>query len=136
MKLPRLIGLACVLAACGGDSVTETNAVVGAWALQTVNGAALPYADPFPAPPVTKHEILNDLITFEPGGTYTEAALKRTTVSGGQVTTFTVADRGTWAQNGKQLSLLSTQTGASEIGTLDGNTLTIIGQLTFVYRKQ
>lgn len=122
-RLIPLVALA-VAVACGSDSTTQPTmaSVAGTWALQSVNGAPLPFT-------VTqsgsdKVELLSDVVTANINGTYTEVAQFRTTLNG-QSTTNTETDAGTFVLNGTAVSLSSTQTGNIN-GELSGNRLTLV----------
>jgi len=75
----RKLLLSLVLAtavACGGDSTSPINAsIAGTYKLQTINGSALPYTIlQFGS---DKIEFLDDQVTVNDGGTYTESRSRR-----------------------------------------------------------
>ena len=133
-RLIPVVALA-VAVACGSDSTTQPTAasVAGTWSLQTVNGSPLPFT--LTQTGTDKLELLSDVVTAQPNGTYTEVVQFRTTV-GGQTTTSSNTDSGTFTINGTAVVLSSAQTG-STTGQLSGNTLTLADQgYVWVFVKQ
>ena len=133
-RLIPLVALA-VAVACGSDSTTQPTmaSVAGTWSLQTVNGSPLPFT--LTQTGTDKLELLSDVVTAEPNGTYTETVQFRTTVSG-QTTTNSDTDSGTFTLNGTAVVLSSARTG-STTGALSGNTLTLSDQgYVWVFTKQ
>jgi hypothetical protein len=113
-----LVALA-VAVACGSDSNTQPTfaTIAGTWNLQTVNGTPLPFTISQTAN--DKVEVVSDVVTATPTGTYTEVIQVRETLNG-QATVTTVPDAGSYTINGSAITLSSPQSG-SVTGTLSGN---------------
>lgn len=118
-------------AACGGgsggDPVAPTTPATGSYTLQTVNGAALPYADTAGFQLVSERLQINSDGTFgdtaqfvRPGGVRTDTRIASWSGTNGAVRLFDGIAGTTVAQ-----------------GTLSGATLTLAGSgLTKAYQKQ
>lgn len=132
----RLIPLILAIAvACGSDSPTQpTNAsIAGTWSLTSVNGSGLPFVMSQTAN--DKVELVGDVVTATPTGTYTEVFSFRETLNG-VVTTTSEPDNGTYTINGNAITLNSSTNG-SITGALSGNTFTLIDQgFVFLFTKQ
>ena len=130
--------LACftlfVAASCGGDSTAPgTGSIAGSYALQTVNGAALPFvvlqigSD--------KIEVLSETVTLAEGDTFTQQGSLRLTQNG-VMSIDGYAEAGVYTRNGTALNLVFTSDGTTATGTISGNTITVgISGLSLVYRK-
>jgi hypothetical protein len=134
----RKLILSLVLAtavACGGDSTSPINAsIAGSYKLQTINGSALPYT--ILQVGSDKIEFLDDQVTVNDGGTYTESGHIRTTENG-VVTTETIADAGTYVRTGTAITFHSTGDNTDTPGTFNGNSITVVSDgLSAVYVKQ
>lgn len=132
----RLIPLVLAIAvACGSDSPTQpTNAsIAGTWALTSVNAAGLPFVVSQTA--TDKVELVGDVVTATPTGTYTEMFTFRETLNG-VVTTTSQPDNGTYSINGNAITLTSSTNG-SITGAVSGNTFTLVDQgFVFLFTKQ
>ena len=130
-----LVVFAALAIGCGSDSATRPAepSIVGAWALQTINGSSLPFV-------VTqsgsdKAEVLSDIATADDHGGYTEVTQFRTTLNG-QATTQAFTDVGTYTVKGNAVTLRSSD-GSSVTASLSGTTFTISsGSFVYVYKKQ
>ena len=105
--MPRLLVIfvgTVALIACGGsastDTPTEPISRVGTYALQTVDAKPLPY--PFPDAP--GYELTAEMLTLNADNTFTARSDQRFT-QGTQVTTASVANKGTYAIDGVTLTL-------------------------------
>lgn len=122
-----------VAASCGGDSTAPGTAnIAGSYALQTVNGAPLPFvvlqigAD--------KIEVLNETVTLAAGDTFTQQGSLRITQNG-VVAIDSYAEVGEYTRNGTALNLVFSD-GTSGTGTISENTITVgVSGLSLVYRK-
>jgi len=131
-----LVALA-VAVACGSDSNTQPTfaTIAGTWSLQTVNGTPLPFT--ISQTTNDKVEVVSDVVTATPAGTYTEVIQIRETLNG-QATVTSVPDAGTFTINGNAITLSSPQSG-SVTGTLSGNsdTFTAIEEgFVYVFTRQ
>jgi len=130
--------LACftlfVAASCGGDSTAPgTKSVAGSYALQTVNGAPLPFvvlqigSD--------RIEVLNETVMLSQGDTFTQQGSLRITQNG-VVSIDSYAEAGAYTRSGTALNFVFSSDGTTGTGTLSGDTLTVgISGLSLVYRK-
>jgi hypothetical protein len=134
----RKLLLSLVLAAavaCGGDSTSPINAsIAGTYKLQTINGSALPYT--ILQVGNDKVEFMDDQVTVNDGGTYTESGHIRTTENG-VVTTEAVVDAGTYVRTGTAITFHSTSDNSDTPGSISGNSITVVSSgLSAVYAKQ
>ena len=136
----RSLIAACVLfiaASCGGDDAPTAPtmaSIAGTWNLQTVNGSALPFT--VAQSGSDKIEVLGDAITVTASATFTQLTQVRVT-QGGQVSTQSVPDAGSYTLNGKTVTFTFNSDGSTGTGTLSGNTLTVAESgISLVYRKQ
>jgi hypothetical protein len=112
--------------ACGSDSTappTPTQATIaGTWTLQTLNGQAVPVvlSDSGGA----KLEVVRDVFTLVGDHTFTQVTAFRIT-AGGQATTDSVSDLGTYVVNGTAVSLTYDSDGSTSSGSWQGNTITL-----------
>jgi hypothetical protein len=136
----RYLAAAALLLAIGcGDPTEPTNAsIAGTWALQTVNGGALPYV--FPGGTATnKFEIISESVTFTSAGTWTSTATSRTTINGA-ATNSTDSESGTYTLTGSTMTVKSGAGTDTSTATVSGNTITTSDSsggvtLTFVFKK-
>lgn len=129
--------LACctlsVAASCGGDSTAPgTASVAGSYALQTVNGAPLPFvvlqigSD--------KIEVLNETVVLSEGDAFTQQGSLRITQNG-VVSIDSYAEAGDYTRNGTALTLIFSD-GTTGTATISGNSLIVgISGLSLMYRK-
>ena len=134
----RAIWAIVLASACSGGTDTTAPAtsvsIVGTWTLQSVNGASLPYL--MDQSGADKSEMTSDVLTFLATGQFTEIAQVRLT-SGGQVTTTSVPQAGTYAANKGTVVLTFAGSDTQARGTQTGATLAVaINGLAFVYQKQ
>ncbi len=131
--------LACttllVAASCGGGDSTApgTASIVGSYALQTVNGASLPFVvlqiggD--------KIEVIDETVTLSAGDAFTQQGSLRIT-QGGLVSIDNYAEAGVYARDGTALNFVFSSDGTTGTGTISGNTLIVaVSGLSLVYRK-
>jgi hypothetical protein len=123
----RRILMALVLAAaaaCGDNDSTGLGASVeGTYTLRTINGTALPYVVQSGS---TTVRVIDDVITLNLNGTYTETGHTQTTFNG-TTTTDTGTDTGTYTTAGTSITLRSND-GTSISGTINSGTLTLVDQ--------
>jgi len=136
----RSVIAACALfiaAACGGDdspTAPTMASIAGTWNLQTVNGSALPFI--VAQSGSDKIEVLGDAITVTATGSFTQLTQVRVT-QGGQVSTQSIPDAGTYTLNGSAVTFTFNSDGSSGTGTLNGKSLTVTESgISLVYRKQ
>ena len=132
----RLVALLALvtLSACGSDSTTSPNsaAIAGTYSLKTVNGSALPFLIQSGTNSV---KITSDAITIADGGTWSENGAYTQTING-QTSNQVVSDGGTWVRAGTQLTLVSSDSSTSYSGTFTGSSLNLgDGTLSFVFSK-
>lgn len=129
------LALALTIVGCGGDdSTTEptNSSIAGTWALQTINGAPLPFTL---ATVPAKIELVSATAVINANGTWTSSSQTRTTING-QATTTTENDNGTYTISGSTIALRSSD-GTVESGTISGSTFTQVESgFTFVFKKQ
>lgn len=131
----RLAAAAILLAACGDDTPSEpTNqSVAGTWTLRTVNGSNLPYTlQQFGNDRI---ELLNETISVQASGTFTQQGTLRFT-TGGLVTTEPYTDGGTYTLNGSTATFTFNSDGSTGVAAIGDDVLSVAyaGQ-TFVYRR-
>ena len=114
--------LAALLAACD-SGVTGITTVTGNWTLSTINDASLPYT--VSGSGANKTEIVDDVITFFEGLTYSETIHTRVTVNG-TASTVTTNETGNYNLFGTSVTLTRNSGAASRRGLIDGNTMTIV----------
>jgi hypothetical protein len=130
--LSGLVGIALV-GACGGDSATGPDPVVGTYTLQTINGQA---------PPQTLNEDANGRLEITGGrilldgdGSFHNEIDVRIT-SRGVTSTGPVHLFGTYVRTGTNITVTPAQGGDSYSMALSGRTLTVGGAgATLVYRR-
>ena len=139
LRRGRALGVlfAAALLACGdsGDS-TGPESIEGVYALQTINGGALPtivYEDE-----AAKVEIVAGAITLGPGTKWSISLTARATVDA-DVSTNTETLDGTWSRSASTLTLTSAD-GDVETLVLSGRTLTLqaeidSGMAPWVFRR-
>jgi hypothetical protein len=139
LRRGRALGVlfAAALLACGdsGDS-TSPESIEGVYALQTINGGALPavvYEDE-----AAKVEIVAGAITLGPGTKWSISLTARATLDA-DVSTNTETLDGTWSRSGSTLTLTSAD-GDVETLVLSGSTLTMqaeidSGMAPWVFRR-
>jgi len=119
------VALVAVAAACGGsDGINEPGqGVAGTYALQTVNGAALPFVffegDGF------KLEVTAATYVLEASGSFTNSASFRETRNG-VVTTSSEVGTGKYAVRGTTVTFTDTD-GDVQVGEISGNKLQFTG---------
>lgn len=131
--------LACITlfvsASCsGGDSTAPgTASIAGSYALQTVNGAPLPFvvlqigSD--------KIEVTDETVTLSGGDAFTQQGSLRITQSG-VVSTDSYAEAGVYTRNGTAVNFVFSSDGTTGTGTISGNSLIVaVSGLSLVYRK-
>ena len=133
----RALGVlfAAAVLACGGDS-TSPESIEGVYALQTINGGALPavvYQDD-----AGKVEVVAGAITLGPGTKWSISLTARATLEG-VVSTNTETLDGTWSRSASTLTLTSAD-GDVETLVLSGRTLTLqaeidSGMAPWVFRR-
>jgi len=132
----RALGVlfAAAVLACGDSTSPES--IEGVYALQTINGGALPavvYEDE-----AAKVEIVAGAITLGPGTKWSISLTARATLDA-DVSTNTETLDGTWSRSGSTLTLTSAD-GEVETLVLSGRTLTLqaeidSGMAPWVFRR-
>jgi hypothetical protein len=128
------LGLATmIVTACGSDTSTAPDAVVGIWTMQSVNGSPLPYTVQLGG---QTYQILADQLTLRSSRTFTdEFTIQQPTETGG-VDFQTIPSSGTFAVNGNTVVFTYTD-GSTETGTVSGESMTIAESgFSAVYTKQ
>jgi hypothetical protein len=107
--------------------------VVGTWRLQTVNGLQLPFT--LEGAGADKVDLTAEAITLVAPSRVTMVTTFRVT-EGGNVSSESVPDAGTYAVNGSTVTFKFDSDGSTPTATVNGDTMTLgdIG-LTFVYRR-
>lgn len=120
-------------AACNSDSAVRADTVPGTYALQSVNGAGLPYVL---QPTNPRVELVSDQFLINSDGTFSEVGQTRTTPSGGSSTTDPFNEYGTWSVSGNQVFFRFSDS-STENGTISGSEITFsTGNGSAIYRKQ
>jgi hypothetical protein len=141
------VGLATLVAACGGDSPggpgeptgPSNSTPIGAYSITTVNGKALPVA--VFNEPSYKYEVTGGSLTLTSDRKYTVVTSFRQTIPG-NVSMFTDSTFGTWSQSGAQINLVNGEDAdAKDQGTWAGMQLTFAltdgkSTTTYVYTKR
>ena len=139
----RLFGILLLallpMTACSDDDGSGPNATIeGAYTMQTINGAGMPYV--VAEGPGFKYEFLSSILTIQQGGTFSEVLTTRVTDPDG-VVTESETSTGTWVRVGNNVTL--TYSAEEQVaGVWNGsNQLTFtqsdpqIGTFVFVFRK-
>jgi ABC-type glycerol-3-phosphate transport system substrate-binding protein len=119
-------------AACGGDSATGPDSIVGTYTLQTVNGVATPVTVFQDAS--GRVEVTGGRVSLNADGTFSDAIDLRLT-SGQTVLTTTETAVGTYVRSGDNITF--NVTGAEPYRmAISGRTLTQVEEgFTLVYRR-
>lgn len=119
----RLALLSVAVAALAGcsEKIVGTSTVTGTYNLITVNGAPLPFVT---TSGTTKTEILDDVINFYQGGTYSETVHLRITTNG-QVANSTMEESGTYAFFGTSVTVRSADGSHERRGLMDGKKMSL-----------
>ena len=136
MRRIRMVGAVATMvlatARCGGDS-TGISSINGPWTLRTVNGAPLPYTMSGGSGGTT--ELVEDVLTLNVGGTWSETKRVRTS-AGGQITTETRNSAGSYSTFGTSITFTAATGGASRLATFADDALTFVETgATSVYRQ-
>ena len=123
-RIMMVLALAAA-AACGDSSTGISGSVAGTYTLRSINGTVLPYT--VLSSGTTKIEVIDDVITLNTNGTYTETGHTRTTTNG-SASTDTGTDTGTYTTAGTSITLRSSGDGTTTVGTVNAGTLTIVDQ--------
>ena len=128
--------LSCALLFSGCDSGGSNDSfeqnITGTYALQTVDGVALPFV--VVQVMDNKIELLEGQMRLDADQTFSASLTARITEDG-VATTETESDTGTYSVSGTTLTLTYGD-GTTESGTLVGKTMTITAEeITFVFRK-
>lgn len=111
---------ASIATACGGDA-TGPKTPIGAYALATVNGKALP-ARLFNDSGFTV-DIADGSLALQDGGRFVYGVTAKWTVDGA-ATMYVTSDTGTWTQTGNRITLLYVDSTTQAI-TWDGSRVTL-----------
>ncbi|MEO7996667.1 MAG: hypothetical protein ABI852_04435 [Gemmatimonadaceae bacterium] len=130
-KAALLLFAVASISACGGDDVGNPT-LRGDYALQSVNGAPLPYVTTVNN---VKTEILDDVLSLYAGSTYSQISHVRVTTNG-QVTTQTLNETGTYGGQGTSVIFVRNSGKPNRVSIFDNFTLTFHDdELTRVYMK-
>ena len=127
LRCGRALGVffAAAVLACGDSTSPGPESIEGVYALQTINGGALPavvYQDE-----AGKVEVVARAITLGPGTKWSISLTARATVEA-VVSTNTETLDGTWSRSGSTLTLTSAD-GDAETLVLSGRTLTLQAEI-------
>jgi hypothetical protein len=114
--------LVVLLAACD-SGVTGIATVTGNWTLRTVNDSPLPYT--LSGSGANKTEIVDDIIMFFEGSTYSETIHTRVTVNGTE-SIVTTNETGNYSLFGTSVTLTRNSGALARRGLIEGNTMTIV----------
>jgi hypothetical protein len=127
----RLIAFALLILApivvegCGSDAVTNpAESAVGTFTLSSVDGGPLPLLIIGGEP---KLEVLNDVLTFAAGGTFTQKTTFRFTEAG-VPSVEDHSELGTFTLEGSQLSIHFPSDNSTTKATLSGDKISVTGQ--------
>jgi hypothetical protein len=130
LLLTLVMGVAA--SGCEEDGTGPDDQVAGRYELRTVNGNNLPYT--LIALGNDRLEFLSGFAQVNADATFSVSFTTRQTV-GGQTTTTTDSDSGTWTQTGSQMRFTFSDATVST-GVVSGDEITVIeGQVSFVFRK-
>ena len=118
-----LVALVMIGAVACDDGIVGSSTVTGDYALQTINGASLPYT--ITGSGANKTEIVDDVITLFQGFTYSETTNSRITVNG-QATNESKLRTGAFSLFGTSIILSSNDGSMERRGTINANTMTIV----------
>lgn len=115
------------------DGVTGVKTITGDWELRTVNGSSLPFT--VSSSGSNKTEILDDVISFYEGFTFSETVHLRVTLNG-QQSTVTNTETGAFSVFGTSVTLTGNSGALARRGLIEGNTMTLAenGQIS-AYKK-
>lgn len=119
----RKVLMAAVLCCACKDSVIPVATVRGTYALNTIDGATLPFTVTSSSGKVTV--IVADSITLMESGVFHEAGTQRVTV-GGVTTTGPIFNYGTYGFLSTSMTLHSDLDGINRTGQLEGDTMTVL----------
>jgi hypothetical protein len=105
---------------CGSDRVTQPEELEGEYALETVNGTALPYLKSESAS--ERVEVASGSLTLRSDRTYSGEIVERWT-TGGNIQLFPETSAGTFTVSGSQLTFRENGSGLTYHGTIDGDRL-------------
>lgn len=124
--------IALFAVACGGDSASTSPAsasLAGTYQLRTVDANPLPFTYQSGA---NKAVITGDVLTVADGGTWTEQGAYTLTLNG-QTTSQVIADAGTWTRAGTNVTFVSSSSNAAAYsGRFTGSGFNLADQ-TFTY---
>ena len=131
-----LVSLALVATtfACSSDSpvTPPISEIAGSYALASVNGNILPFT--YATQGADKAEVLDDVITLNENGTWTEIWHDRYTMNG-VVTTEEMTDEGAYSRTGTRITLTSSFGGAIVADVTNGK-ITMSGNgFSLVYAR-
>lgn len=135
MRRMLLAGLIFSLVACGSDGVVDPSvSVAGSYALERVDGTALPY----PVVDISTYHIqlVSGSLALNANNTYVWNLGLRVDDSG-RIRADSTSDAGTWAIVNNALSLTSTQGNLPKTATVSRNVMTMQSSaIVFELRKQ
>lgn len=118
---------------CLGEGLTGSSTITGDYTLRTINGSPLPYT--ISGSGADRTEIVREVITLYQGGTYARSRDSRTTV-GGQVTSESSAEAGSYTLLGTSITLVNGANGQATLAGINANTMTIVkAGMTAVFTK-
>ena len=123
------------LAGCRSDAaVTPPPGLDAEYALETVNGIALPFLKEESAS--QRVEVVSGSLSLRANHTYSGAIVEQWT-TGGNVQTFPETSSGTYSLSGNQLTFTESGSGAVYYGTLNGTRIAAtLGDVTFGFVKK
>lgn len=125
---------AVLTSGCFGGGVTGTSTVNGTYTLQTVNGAALPYAVPGNS---AKLEIVSEVLNLYEGFTYEVSGQTRSMV-GAQMSVQPTTENGTFALQSNAIFFRNVISSVPLVaGTITAQNMTVLrGDLIYVYTRK
>jgi hypothetical protein len=130
-----LIGSAVLfsVACMANDDLTGSSTVNGSYVLRTINGSELPYA--ISGSGANRVEMLDDVINFYEGGTFSENGHKRTVVNG-QATDTPITESGTYQLLGTSVTMKASDGTHERRPQINANTMTFVeAGITMTFRK-
>ena len=123
-----------LVSGCGTDTVTPPAAVEGEYALEMVNGIALPFLKEESAS--QRVEVVSGSLSLRANRTYSGTIVEQWT-TGGSVQSFPETSAGTYTLSGSQFTFTENGSGAVYYGTQSGDRLTAtLMDVTFRFVKQ
>jgi hypothetical protein len=123
MRFALSVLCAVFLASCGSDGSTSpaSASVAGTYVLQTVNGSALPFVN---SNGITTTTIASDIITIADAGSWSENG-SSTVIFNGSTTSQPIVTAGSWSRAGATVTFFNSSQSAVYVGQFTGTGLNL-----------